>query len=99
MLIVMPSKSVLRIWSAPLPTPAMSRMSFSRTPCQRAAPTYLPPTLLETHVRVMSRSTIGMSSSSSKLIWSSFSTSPSTVSVQPFESTIGVSPGGRVSTR
>ena len=70
---------------------------MSRTPIHRAPPTYSPPTLLETQVRVMSRSISGISSSSSKVNVSSWSTSPSMVSVQSSMSTMGVS--SRVSTR
>ena len=47
------------IWSAPAWTPACSRTVASGTPIQRAFPTYSPPTSLETHVRVMSRSIVG----------------------------------------
>ncbi len=98
MLIVIPSKSVERIWSAFVRSmPARSSTSVSRTPSQRAPPTYGPPTLLETQVSVMSRSIIGMSSSSSKVSVTSFWTSPSMVSVQSSLLTTGVS--RRVSTR
>ena len=55
---------------------------MSRTPIQRAPPTYGPPTLLETQVRVMSRSMSGIASRSSKVSSSDLSTMPSMVSVQ-----------------
>ena len=79
-LIVMPSTSVDRIWSAVSPTPAMSSRSVRRTPSQRAPPTYGPPTSLETQVSVMSRSirSILVRSSNEKVC--SFSTSPSITS-------------------
>ena len=95
--IVMPSTSVLKIWSTPSWTPASSRRSVRRTPIQRAPPTYGPPTLLETQVSVMSRSMRGIASRSSKVSSSSLSTIPSILSDQPSMSTIGTS--SRVSTR
>ena len=58
--IVIPSVEWLRIWSAPVRTPARSSRSRVRTPSQRAPPTYGPPTSFETQVRVMSRSTSGI---------------------------------------
>ena len=63
----MPSVEWLKIWSTPGLMPARSRRSLVRTPSQRAAPTYWPPTSFETQVRVMSRSTRGILSSSAKV--------------------------------
>ena len=95
---VMPSTSVERIWSAFVESmPARARTSVRGTPSQRAPPTYGPPTSLETQVRVMSRSMVSIAARSSKVSVTSWSTSPSMVSVQPSTSTAGnVS---RVSTR
>ncbi len=58
---VMPSTDRATSWSAGPPrrgglTPASRSRSARRTPIQRALPTYGPPTSLDTHVRVMSRS-------------------------------------------
>ncbi len=97
-LIVIPSTSVLRIWSADVASiPARSSRSVRRTPIQRAAPRYRPPTSLETQVRVMSRSMSGIASRSSRVNVTSRSTSPSMVSVQSSGSTSGSV--SRVSTR
>ncbi len=79
---VMPSTSVLKIWSTPSLTPAISSRSVRRTPIQRAPPTYGPPTLFETQVSVMSRSISGMSSRSWKLKVTFLSTIPSMVRLQ-----------------
>ena len=70
---------------------------MSSTPSQRAPPTYVPPTSLLTQVRVMSRSTSGIAAISSKVKVSSWSTSPSMVSVQSSTPTVGTV--RRVSTR
>ena len=87
---VIPSVEWLKIWSTPGRTPARSSRSLVRTPSQRAAPTYGPPTSFETQVRVMSRSTSGIVSSSSKVSENGRSTSPSTVSFQPSTETRGI---------
>ncbi len=73
---VQPSTERLRTCSAPACTPASSSSGASRTPVQRAVPTYGPPTSLDTQVRVMSRSTSGRRSRSSKDSVSGRSTMP-----------------------
>ena len=50
----------------------------SRTPVQRAVPARVPPTSLDTHVSVMTRSTRGMASSSSYVSSNGRSTWPCT---------------------
>jgi hypothetical protein len=61
---VQPSTDRLSSWSAPDRMPASSSSGPSRTPVQRALPTYGPPTSFETQVSVMSRSTSGIASRS-----------------------------------
>ena len=88
--IVMPSTSVERIWSALVESmPALASTSASGMPSHRADPMYGPPTSFDTQVRVMSRSIVGIAASSSKVKVTSWSTSPSMVSVHESTSTVG----------
>ena len=61
---VHPSTDVLKSWSAPGSMPARSSRGRSGVPSQRAVPMRSPPIGLETHMMVMSRSIMGISSSS-----------------------------------
>ncbi len=80
-LAVKPSTEELSTWSAAAFGWARRSRSATRTPRNRVLPQYGPPIGLETQVRVMSRSIIGIASNSAQVSWNGAATMPSTCSV------------------